>query len=65
MPRVEAGSFIGPTDRRLPFLTLVSLDEVIVEALGRGPATKGAHAVYDQPIASVGRRTPRPGASNV
>jgi PHP family Zn ribbon phosphoesterase len=53
--RVEDGSFIGPTGRRVPFLMLVPLDEVMVEALGRGPATKGARAVYDQLIAGVGR----------
>lgn len=50
----EDGSFVDPADRRPPFRRLVPLDEVIADAMGRGPSTKGVRAVYDQLMSHVG-----------
>jgi len=50
----ESGLFVDPAGRRPPFRRLVPLVEVIAAALGRGPATKGVRAVYDQLIAHLG-----------
>jgi PHP family Zn ribbon phosphoesterase len=50
----EDGAYVDPSGRRPPFRRLVPLDEIIAEALGRGPATKGVRALYDLLIAGVG-----------
>jgi uncharacterized protein (TIGR00375 family) len=50
----DAGFYRDHHARRAPFRRLVPLAEVIAEATGRGPATKGVRAVYDSLIARLG-----------
>jgi uncharacterized protein (TIGR00375 family) len=48
------GMHVDPAGRRPPFRRLVSLDQIIGEALGKGPASKAVQATYAKLIADVG-----------
>lgn len=56
-PSVELGDdgfYRDAQARRAPFRRLVPLAEVIAEAIGRGPATKGVRGIYDSMIEQLG-----------
>ena len=50
----EDGFYRDTNGSRAPFRRLVPMDEVIGEAMGRGPSTKGVRAIYETLIESVG-----------
>jgi uncharacterized protein (TIGR00375 family) len=50
----DDGAFVDPAGTRPPFRRLVPLNEVVADALGRGPATKSVRAACGTLIASIG-----------